>query len=289
MKSVAAALILLVLATWAGPLHPAGDTLSVLRVPLLVLAALAMIWTTWPLWLRGTVAGLCLVALGQVVWMKTTAPVPGGFTVYQKNLWFGNLQTDALARDILSQSPDVVTLQEVSRHNDRVLNLLRADYPHQHRCNSYGWSVVVLSRHPVVAGQTLCSSGRGLAGLQVSMPQGPVWVLSLHLFWPWPHEQRPQATKIAAMIDGLKGPVVLAGDFNMMPWGSDVRRLVHAAGVRRAGPLIPTYWLQQEGWPLSVPLPLDQVWATGGGRVHSRPQIGSDHAGLLARVHLDVD
>ncbi len=289
VKSVAAGLLLLVLASWAGPLHPAGDTLSVLRVPLLVLAALALIWTTWPRRLRWSVAGLCLLALGQVVWMKYQTPTPGGFTVYQKNLWYRNPQHEALAAEILGQKPDVVTLQEVSRQNERVLDLLRADYPHQQRCASRGWSVVVLSRHPVVAGQTLCSVGRGLAGVQVSLPEGPVWVISVHLIWPWPHGQRAQAERLEAMIQGLAGPVVLSGDFNMMPWASDVRRLARATGVQRAGPLVPTYWLRPDGWPISVPLPLDQVWATGGGLIETRPQVGSDHVGILARVHLDAD
>lgn len=289
VKSVAVGLGLLALATWGGVVHPAADTLAVLRVPLLVLAALAVIWTSWPGGLRWTVAGLCLLALAQVVWMKAQRPDPGAFTVYQKNLWYGNLQHEALAAEIAGLNPDVVTLQEVSRHNDRILDILRGAYPHQHRCTSYGWSVVVLSRHPLVSGQTLCSSGRGIAGAQVSRPGGPVWVLSVHLKWPWPHGQRPQVDRLETLIDGLTGPVVLSGDFNMMPWGSDVRRLARATGVRRAGPLRPTYWLRQEGWPLSVPLPLDQVWATGGGRIKRRPMIGSDHAGLLARVSLDAD
>ena len=83
--------------------------------------------------------------------------------------------------------------------------------------------------------------------------------------------------------------VGLLGLRALFTWGGVVRRLARATGVRRAGPLMPTYWLRQEGWPLSVPLPLDQVWATGGGRIKRRPMIGSDHAGLLARVSLDAD
>lgn len=289
VKSVAAGLGLLALASWGGPLHPAGDTLSVLRVPLLVLAALAVIWTAWPRRLRWPAAGLCLLALGQVGGMKLYAPAPGPFTVYQKNLWYGNPQAEALASEIIAQAPDVVTLQEVSAGNRRVLDLLRPGYPHQHLCTSHGWSVAVLSRHPVVAGETLCSQGRGLAGLRVSLPEGPVWVLSVHLLWPWPHGQRPQADRIEALVTGLEGPVVLAGDFNMMPWGSDVRRLVRATGVRRAGPLAPTYWLRPFDLPLALPLPLDQVYATGGGAASVRPLLGSDHAGVLARVVLDAD
>lgn len=289
VKTVAVLLALLALATWAGPLHPAADSLAVIRVPLLVLAALALIWTAWPRALRWPLVGFCLLALGQVAWMKLHAPAPGDFTVYQKNLWYGNRQSEALAREIRSQSPDVVTLQEVSGENRQVLDLLRADYPHQFLCADGWWGGAVLSRHPVVAGESLCSAERGLAGVRVSMPRGPVWVLSVHLEWPWPRGQRPQTDRLAPMVDSLEGPVVLAGDFNMMPWGSDVKRLVAATGVRRAGPLLPTFWLKPRGWALSAPLPLDQVYATGGGRAERRPLLGSDHHGVLARVHLDAD
>ncbi|MBV7392717.1 endonuclease/exonuclease/phosphatase family protein [Mameliella sediminis] len=289
MSIVAALLTLAALATWGGALHPAADTLAVMRLPLVALAGTAVIWTNWPRRLRWPLAGLALLVLGQAAGLKLTTPEPGAFTVYQKNLWYGNTGYRDVAQDILAQAPDVVTLQEVSRHNDPLLDLLRAEYPHQHRCNSYGWGVVVLSRHPMMPGQALCSTGRGLSGARVATPDGPVWVLSLHLFWPWPHEQRPQAEQIEALVDGLEGPVILSGDFNMVPWGSDVRRLALATGVERAGPMRPTYWLRLAGWPLAIPLPLDQVWATGGGRAELRPRLGSDHAGVLARVHLDAD
>lgn len=286
---VAAGLTLAALATWAGPLHPAGDALAVVRVPLLVLAALAVIWTRWPAWLRWPLAGACILALAQIVAMKLTSPAPGDVSVYQKNLWYLNQQADELSADILAQAPDVVTLQEVSPHNRHMLDILRPDYPHQYLCTTQGWSIAVLSRHPMATDSGICSIGRGLAAVQVSLPQGPVWVLSVHLRWPWPHSQRQQAIWLEEAVDALEGPVVMSGDFNMMPWGSDVRRLVRATGVRRAGPMVPTFWLRPLGWLPAIPLPLDQVYATGGGQVSVRPLLGSDHAGVLARVHLDAD
>ena len=288
VKSVAGLLGVLALATWAGPLHPAADTLAVIRLPLVAAFALAVIWTDWPRVLRWPLAGLCLLVLGQAVAMKLVSPEPGSFVVYQKNLWHGNPQVAALAADILAHGPDVITLQEVSIRNRILLDRLRAEYPYQHLCPFSGWNgLAVLSRHPAVAGGTLCSQDRGLAGLWIAMPEGLVWVLSVHLHWPWPHGQRPQANRLKTLFTGLRGPVVLSGDFNMMPWGSDVRRLAAATGTRRVGPMRPTYWLDLGR--VKVPLPIDQVYASGGGRAESRPLIGSDHAGIVARVWLDED
>tara|TARA_R100000789_G_scaffold34375_4_gene37656 strand:- start:12086 stop:12994 length:909 start_codon:yes stop_codon:yes gene_type:complete len=294
LKSVAAVLTLLVLASWAGPLHPAGDTLAVVRAPLLALAALAVIWTSWPRGVRWPLAALALLALGQVVAMKLVAPAPGAFSVYQKNLLYRNAQIPQLSQDILAAAPDVITLQELTGRNGEILDRLAPDYPHRTTCPFYSWSRnAVLSRHPILPGGTLCLSGQGIAGLHLDTPQGPVWVLSLHLRWPFPHGQGAQAAALEQVIAGLEGPMVLSGDFNMVPWGHSVRRLTRAAGLRRAGPLRPTYWLAPHGWPagqvLSIPLPLDQVWSPGGGKAENRPLFGSDHAGVLARVHLDAD
>lgn len=290
VKSVAALLTLLALATWAGPLHPAADSLAVLRVPLVTLAVLAVIWTNWPRMLRWPLAGLGLIVLGHLVAMKLAAPDPGGVTVYQRNLWFGNDQMDSVAAEIRVLQPDVVTLQEVSEGNRVLLTQLRSDYPYQKFCGFRGWNgMAVLSKYPVVASDSFCTPRRGLAGARVRLPGGPVWVVSVHLGWPWPYEQRAQVDRIEGLVAGLDGTVVLSGDFNMVPWGSNVRRLARAARVRRAGPLRPTYRLKEAGWPLALPLPLDHVWAPGGGRSEVLPPIGSDHAGILAWVHIDED
>lgn len=294
VKSVAVLLTLAALATWGGALHPAADTLAVGRMPLVALAALAVIWTGWPRWLRWPWAGLGLVVLAQVVVLKLAAPAPGDFTVYQKNLLYRNTAQGPLADDVLAAAPDVVTLQEVTGRNRAILARLEPAFPHRTTCPFYSWSEnAVLSRHPVVPGGTLCLPGQGIAGLRLALPDGPVWVLSLHLRWPWPHPQHPQAAALEQVLAGLEGPVVLSGDFNMVPWGHSVTRLTGAAGLRRAGPLRPTYWLAPHGWragqSLPIPLPLDQVWAPGGGRIETRPLLGSDHAGVLARVRLDAD
>ncbi|MBW4984567.1 endonuclease/exonuclease/phosphatase family protein [Mameliella sp. CS4] len=291
---VAGFLVLAALATWGGVLHPAGDSLAVARLPLVALAALVVIWTGWARWLRWGLAGAALVVLGQAVVMKLATPSPGSFSVYQKNLLYRNAQIPELAADMLAQAPDVITLQELTSRNGDILDRLAPVYPHRATCPFYSWSRnAVLSRHPVLPGGTLCLPGQGVAGLHLDTPQGPVWVLSVHLRWPWPHPQAAQAAALEEVMAGLEGPVILSGDFNMMPWGHSVRRLTRAADVRRAGPLQPTYWLAPHGWPagqaLPIPLALDQVWAPGGGRAETRPLWGSDHAGVLARVHLDAD
>lgn len=284
MKFVAWVAGILLLGSFAGALHPLGDSLAVVRLPLAVVFSLAVIWTPWRAVLRWPLAALGMAVLGQVIWMKLDQPEAGGLTLYQKNMLYRNGALDDLARDIRARVPDVVTLQEVSNRNETLLAMLAEDYPYQHLCRFQSWrGVAVLSRlEPVPGVAPLCSPQFGLAGMQVQGPEGPFWVVSLHLHWPFPFEQADHLERLVPVLEGLTEPVVLAGDFNMLPWGWSVRRVGQLVDGQRAGPLVPTYWLKG-----LVPLAIDHVFAPGGGRIEVLPAIGSDHNGLFARVSVD--
>ena len=72
---------------------------------------------------------------------------------------------------------------------------------------------------------------------------------------------------------------VVAGDFNMMPWGRSVAAIERASNPGRIGRAAWTYDLY--GYPLAI----DHVLATGGfGSLDARPNLGSDHRGLVARI-----
>ncbi len=118
--------------------------------------------------------------------------------------------------------------------------------------------------------------------MQVEGPQGRLWLVSIHLHWPWPYRQAAQLATLVPMIEGLDGPTVIAGDFNMVRWSTALGALRTAGRVRNAGPVRGTY--PQFG-PLLV-LPIDHVLAPGGGTVALRPLLGSDHLGLVAEVGL---
>ena len=273
----------LMLGSFAGALHPLGDSLAVVRLPLAVVFALAVIWTPWRAVWRWPLALLGMAVLGQGIWMKMDQHAPGDFTLYQKNMLFRNSALGALADDIRARGPDVVTLQEVSNRNESLLADLAQDYPHQQLCRFQSWlGVAVLSRLKPVAGVApLCSPQFGLAGLQVEGPEGPLWVLSIHLHWPFPFEQADHLERLVPLLNSLSEPVVLGGDFNMVPWGQSVRWVGQLVEGTRAGPVRPTYWFKGVG-----PLPIDHVFAPGGGAVEVLPAIGSDHNGLLARLRL---
>lgn len=257
-----------------------GDALAVVRLPLAVAFALVVIWAGWPAAVRWPLAAVALVILAQVLWLRFQDGPPGPVTLYQKNLLFRNPTPQAVVDDILARAPDIVTLQEVSDSNRVILQDLSQAYPAQVFCDyaSVG-GVAVLSRWPAT-GQQLCLPGQGLTALQVMGPKGPVWVASVHLHWPWPFGQAPQARALMAELAALEDPVILAGDFNMVPWGWSVRGLIRAAGAQRVSGLQPTFLKR------GIPLPIDHVAAPGGGSFEVLPKLGSDHNGILARVRV---
>ncbi|MBM2322707.1 MULTISPECIES: endonuclease/exonuclease/phosphatase family protein [Marivita] len=277
MSIVAALLCAAFVGGFAGALHPLGDSLAVFRVPIAVVFALWVIWSPWPAWIRWSIAVMCLAAMGQIVAQKYVSHPEGPITIYQKNLLFQNDQVAALAADIRATRPDIVTLQELTSRNAPLVRDLRAEYPHQASCALVEWArVAILSRWPVEG--EICLEGQGLVGIQVMSPDGPFWAFSLHAFWPWPHGQADQLNTILPMLGDLEEPVVIAGDFNMVPWSYALRSIERSIGGTRAGPLFSTLT------KMGAPLPIDHVYAPGGGQAVARPLLGSDHSGVLAKV-----
>ncbi|MCK0150990.1 endonuclease/exonuclease/phosphatase family protein [Marivita sp. S6314] len=277
VKSVAAVLAAGFFGSFAGALHPLGDSLAVFRLPIAVLFALWVIWSPWPYWIRWSVAVLCLGAMGQIVALKYVSPPAGPVVVYQKNLLFQNDQVAALVADIRSANPDIVALQELTSRNADVVRTLRPDYPHQASCALTSWArVAILSKWPVEG--EICIEDQGLVGIQIASPDGTFWAFSLHAFWPWPHGQDRQLAQLLPVLEGLEDPIVLAGDFNMVPWSFALNQIARTTQTTRAGPLFPTLI------KMGAPLPIDHVYAPGGGRASQRDLLGSDHSGVLAEV-----
>ena len=264
---------------FAGAVHPAADTLSLVRMPLGAVCLLMAL-------LRGLGAMRVVLLVAGLAAAVTTVPPwfagqPGGeLTLYNKNLWYRNPELPALAADIVASGAEVVTLQEVSRSTNALLDILVQDYPHQHLCDFNRWAgIAVLSKHPI-ADQT-CSSRRAAAAAQIIKDDQLVWVVSVHLQWPFPYLNKATSTAVTDVLERLDGPVVVGGDFNIFPWASSVQDIRRASGTQMAGPLWPSYVLN------GAPLFLDHAYAPGGGEVTYRPLLGSDHYGVLARLRLE--
>ena len=266
---------------YGGALHPAGDSLAVFRPTL----AIAVLLLALPLLIGGPrgfgllAIALAGAALAEPAWLRLTAPPDGEVTVYQKNLRHRSDDAPSVVWDVEAARPDAVFLQEVTETNEAVLDLLATRYPAQVRCPYLAiGDTAVLSRWPAIEGTARCADGAAI--LRVEAPGGPLWLVSVHLRWPWPHRGPAQAEALAALLAELDGPMVIGGDLNMVPWAHAVRRLGEATGTRPVRPAPATFRLAGV-----LPLPIDHVLTTGrAGRAQQRRLLGSDHHGVLARV-----
>lgn len=287
-------LVLGALGNLAGPF----DSLALLRVPAAILLAATAFALTRPA--RWAAWALSAAMLGH--WALGLLPGPPGqdLTLYQKNVFFRNQAPERLIEDIRGSGADVVTLQELSARTLPIKQALGGTYPFVHACRFDHWEVAVLSRLPFTEAPRRCSAERGLAAAQVATAAGPAWIASVHNPWPWPMEGWTRGRALADLVTGLAGPVVVAGDFNAVPWSATVRRMAAAARGRVLGPargslrIDPVRMLFGSDitgafdtalGPLAVPMPIDQVIAPGGRR-ELRPLLGSDHRGILARIAL---
>ncbi|WP_373635523.1 endonuclease/exonuclease/phosphatase family protein [Yoonia sp. SS1-5] len=263
---------------FAGRLHPAADSVSLLRFPFGLLCLLGIL-VNWGAVVRLAVTGVGVAAAITTLPYFVMQHEGGSLRVYTKNVWYRNAELPALAADIMESDADVVLLQEVSTRNDQLLALLAEGYPHQHLCRSARWSgIAVLSRAPFL--QTACTDGRAATAAQIMHDDSPVWVVSTHLFWPHPYNNAGATASVIRMIAAFDGPMVIGGDFNIFPWAASIGQIRQVADLRTAGPLRATYHLQ------GTPLFLDHLHGPGGGAVRYRPYLGSDHRGVVGDMRL---
>ena len=292
---------LVLLAGFAGRFHGAGDSISLAR-PLLVptTAILALILFIAGRRLAG-LAGFVMAAFAGSTMLPppTVSQASAAATVYsayQKNLLWILPSIEPVALDIETVGADFVMLQEVHRRNRAILSRLNETYPYQHFCPFAAvGGIAVLSRWAPTQAQPHCNNGDGFAAMQVNTPSGPLWIVSLHLHWPYPYRQTEQLEKLLPVLDQLDGDVVLGGDFNMVPWSRSVAAVARATRTQRAGYAGGTFTFSYEhnGADLArwIPsIPIDHLLIPQSGTTFGQERrglLGSDHNGIVARFAID--
>ncbi len=267
-----------------GALHPVGDSMAVFRPPFTVAftvaSLLALLFRIRIGWIGICAAILC--ALGMIGYSNLlNISWDEDFSVYQKNLNFRLPDTGPVVADIIATGAGAVTLQEVPDRLLPILDALSETYPHSAVCDFHPrvGGVAILTKAPIE--ERLCLDGQGFLAVRVIAPDGlPLWIVSIHMHWPYPYRQAEQLERILPVLEGLDGRVVIGGDFNMPPWGHSVRQIRDATRTARTWSPLSTFPRFQ---PLA-PMPIDQVFAPGGGSLEKRGLLGSDHHGILARV-----
>lgn len=215
------------------------------------------------------------------------AEPPAGTPVYamlQMNLRFDAPDRSPALRVIADARPDVVTLQEVTDDWRGAFEALKAVYPYQAFCGSYGvGGSGILSRRPFLpsSGLDVCEPKDGLVARRVDFNGQAVTIAALHLEWPWPRKHWRQIARLRSILPDLGKPALLGGDFNAAPWSAAISTLAGAGGLSAVPGIGPT-WMNYDFSALPARwfgLPIDNVLAS--------PEIGILSIGTLAPTQSD--
>ncbi|GJF12398.1 hypothetical protein NGTWS0302_02840 [Mycolicibacterium cyprinidarum] len=266
-------------------------------------AALLLLARQW--WTAS--AALILVAVAVFVQLplfigSNKAPANSvSLRVLTANLYEGSADPKALVA-IARDRADLLVLEELTPELAGSLSDhgLDTDFPYSAldaRPEAAG--VGIWSRYPVVKSRFIAGYQLGMVSAVIRPPDVAfdAVVLAVHLTGPWPQPIQPWHRELATLPDTMseiatdagKGAVIVAGDFNATVDMEPFRRLLrstfrHAAKQSGAG-LTPTYPADSAAPPL---IGIDHILTHNCSATDTQTiRIpGSDHLGLLAKVHL---
>jgi len=152
------------------------------------------------------------------------------------------LDLKRIAAVINQEHPDVVGLQEVDRGVKRtqqidemveLAKLTRMEYAFAYNLDYQGghYGVAVLSRFPIMAidhrryGNTREKERRGLIRVELKVNNRIVHFVTTHLDYQYEDGRVYETRQLLQALDGIKGPLIVVGDFNDLP-GSETHRMM---------------------------------------------------------------
>ncbi len=274
---------------FAGRWHPLGDSLAVFRLHNIGLSAIFLFALPKGKLFIGTLALMFFSAASMAgYYLPQKMEAQDTLRLYQKNVLVNGTDRAALTADILEANPDFITFQELTTtephsSNQAFASNLKTAYPYSHNCNQVrNAGVTVFSRRPIL--ETHCIKAGRIVAIKVQTSKGPLWVISMHLYWPYPYRQAKHISQFIPAIQALEGPKIIAGDFNMVPWSHNLNSIERASDTHIARPIVHSFDLHKMG----LRLPIDHVLLPKGAKakIERRGKLGSDHYGVLVNFSM---
>lgn len=238
--------------------------------------------------------------LGSLAWFLAEAREPHApdvtpdFSLISFNVLGFNPRGAEIAAYLANEAPDVAFVLEAPALHDS-LDVMQAAFPYSAGCAStLRCDMAIFSRHPLRDVEVVpffTVHGRLLIAT-LDLAAGPVTLIAAHLTKPYYGNWHAlQLDLLAERLGRIEGPVVLAGDFNSLPFVRAFQdALIDRAGLRLASRMAPT-WPALPSRVLSYGgFAIDHV-LVGGDLVPVSVEliedpIGSNHRGLVSRFAL---
>lgn len=213
----------------------------------------------------------------------------------QFNINFKNQKMQEVIKYIQDNPMDIITLQEVTKKQQRILETIKsnpdknhkkATYPYQSYCyNRPVGAVAILSKHPFIS-KPLCFNGFVLA--KVLIDNQPINIISTHLYWPYPYHQPMQVENLLPTLEKISSPLIISGDFNAVFWSQTVKKIAKASHTNIVNGLRWSINIETK-LPLlsSMQLPIDHLLLSDEFEVKSikvEKNLGSDHLPIVSEI-----
>lgn len=213
------------------------------------------------------------------------------FRLVSFNVWFRNPDMARVAEYIEKSNADAVVLLELTQPQAEMLLPLLPTYPHYHMDTSR-MGAAVFTKWPVMSAESVPLSQGGAVAERVMLDwRGtPVSVLGVHLNWPLgPRNsayRNQELESVVALSKAQRGPLLVAGDFNLTPWSEYFSDALEQSGLHDAA----LGFGLGRSWPAQfapVGIRIDHCLLSRHWRALSTsigPSLGSDHLPLVADV-----
>lgn len=286
--------------SWARPLDTFAHFRAHLAVPSIGLCVFLLVQRqSLPASVLAAMAVIAIVSLAPFARFADPEEASGpAYTLLQMNLRWNSGETTEVLRRIAEADPDIVTLQEMTPNWRSALGPVEQRFPYQVHCpgaDGFRGDSALLSRRPFVAGSTpVCDEKNSFAEARIDFNGIGVSVASHHQLWPWPAGQWERFDRLAETLRELPAPVLVAGDFNAVPWSAFVGAYAEALGARVvpgigavwAPPFVPDLVRRTAGLPLNNVLASPEITVLETRRLAST---ASDHLPVVIRFTVARD
>lgn len=267
-------------------------TAPAFSLAILVILGLALLRAPPPLIGVGVIAALLLLIAVWPQWRPVAGPrsdAPVAARLYFANLWAPNTDVPAMVASIADADADIVVLVETGDVAADNLDLILADHPHRLVGQTVEGSAgvsrqIIAARRPIRRDADLYDGLSAISAV-VPTPAGDLRVFAMHLTRPWPfvaqEAQLHQIRILTQRLQGVTGPVVVAGDFNSVSAGRIGRTFRAKTGLTPEPAWTGT-------WPARAPTPfriaIDHVYGSEDIRILRRRlgrPTGSDHRPVI--------
>jgi len=216
---------------------------------------------------------------------------PATLKVLSVNVSYRQFAVRRLLDLVREADPDVLIVQELTPHAERVLADFDTAFPHYRKFPADGPTGIGLwSRYELESSATFALGRLPAIEARVRAPQGSFTVIGAHLSSPVrPRRAASRNLELRALGErsaAIDGPLVVAGDFNITPYSPYFTEWLAASGLtdsRRGRTL-------SASWPTMLPwfaIPIDHVAVNSGFAILSHRRLAnfeSDHYGVLVEL-----